>query len=131
VTSHTLTVSVPPAGDGHFDLIADGDYGDPPELATLIAEGITLGSAGSTGTDCFPATGSFPVSASDLASLAADGVAHVDVRNSPDVDAFCSTNSHTVRLTYNGRADHLDFGTIFVGASSSRNLVIRNDGRDF
>jgi subtilisin family serine protease/DNA-binding beta-propeller fold protein YncE len=129
-TSHILMVGAPPSGDGSIRLIAEGDFGASTKLATLTVEGVDLGAVGSAGTDCFPVSGSFPLSAPDLASLAADGVILADVQNSAEVDAFCGTNRHTVILTYDLPAGQLPFGSLFVGYSRTLSIRIENDGTD-
>jgi len=75
-------------GESGMDLVADGDYGDGSETASVSAEGLFLGSVGSTGFDCTQASGTFSLSAAQLATLIADGVVNLDVQNSPNVDAF-------------------------------------------
>ncbi|MCU0230226.1 MAG: choice-of-anchor D domain-containing protein [Acidobacteria bacterium] len=128
LTRHALTVFVTPGSDGSIELVADGDYGDSPELATASAEGLALGTVGALGSDCSPATERFPITAADLLSLAADGVVRVDVQNSPEVNVFCATNRHSVRLRYRGAGDRLDFGALFLGLSRTLELEVRNEG---
>ncbi len=129
-TFHTLPVGAPPSGGGAIRLIAEGDFGDPTESASLIVEGIVLGAAGSAGADCLPVSDSFPLSATDLASLAADGALLAEVRNSPEVDTFCVTNRHTVILTYDIPAGQLSFGSLFVDYSRTLSIRIENNGTD-
>ncbi len=129
-TTHVLAVTVPPEGGGTVELLADGDYGDSSETATATAEGLLLGSVGPTGVDCTRASGSFPLTASRLAELAADGTVALEVQNSPNVNAFCGTNRHTVRLRYDGPATALDFGSIFAGARQTLGIRVRNTGSD-
>ena len=97
-TVHALQTATPPVGNGRFELIADGDFGDPGELATLMVEGTNLGSTGSVGRDCIPAGGGFAIDASRLTGVLEDGVAEVTILNSPQVDVDCAVNRHTVRL---------------------------------
>ena len=73
---------------------------------------------GRTGIDCSPATGSFPLSAAQLAALASDGAIDVEVQNTIDVNVFCPVNRHTVRVRYGSPPDHLAFGTLFVGRAA-------------
>jgi len=129
-TSHTLLVTTPPQGGGTFELLANGDYGDGSESATLVAEGTTIGAAGSTGADCSPASGSFPINVALLSSLVADGRVSVLVQNSLDVNDFCEVNRHTVRLRYSGPADHLNFGGVFVGVTQTLKIHVSNAGTD-
>ncbi len=130
VTTHALFLTTPPEGGGTFTLTADGDYGDTPEHATLVAEGSTIGAVGSTGLDCSPATGTFEVSAARLAAMAADGRIDAQVSNTADVGDFCGQNVHTVRLHYARRADLLQFGALFVGARRTRSVIVENRGTD-
>ena len=128
-TNHDFEATIPPAGDGQIELVADGDFGDFTETATLEVEGMRLGEVGRTGIDCYPATGQFVLPAADLARVAADGTIHVSVTNSPDVNtSFCALNQHTVRLVYFGRVDLVDFGQVFVGGNDSLQFQIENRG---
>jgi len=127
-THHVLATAVPPDGGGVLELIAEGDFGAASETATAVAEGRTLGSADTAGSDCTEARSTFDIGAADFAALTADGVVQVDVRNSPDVGLFCAVNRHTVRLTYAGPAERLDFGDLFIGLTSTKSFVIRNEG---
>jgi hypothetical protein len=129
-TTHDLAVAVPPPADGSLELVAEGDYGDFGETATVSAEGVGLGSAGQVATDCQTAKASFPLSAALLSALTSDGVVHLQVQNSAIVDAFCPLNQHTVRLRYALPSDHLDFGPLFVGGNRQLSVVIRNAGTD-
>jgi subtilisin family serine protease len=129
-TAHLFPITIPPSGGGTLELIAEGDYGDLTESATARAEGTFVGLVGAVGSDCVPASGSFPVSAALLSALAADGTVGVVVQNSTDVNDFCSPNRHTVRLRYAGPADMLAFGPVFIGGSQTRNLAVTNAGTD-
>jgi len=127
-TAHHLVLPSPPASAGSLTLIAEGNYGDVAATATAIAEGIALGSAGGAGSDCEAATGVFPVTPSDLATLAADGAVDVTVRNSAAVEATCAVNRHTLHLSYRRRADLLDFGQVYPGFGTDRTVLIENRG---
>jgi len=129
-TDHELALTVPPTAGGRLELVADGDYGNFGETATLSAEGLVLGTAGEVGSDCVPATASFPISAATLATWAADGVVHAHVQNSGLVDVFCPVNRHTVRLVYSQGTDSIAFGSLFVGGLAQRLFLIRNVGTD-
>jgi hypothetical protein len=129
-TIHDFAVTVPPVGDGQIELVADGDYGDFTETATLEVEGMRLGEVGRTGVDCAPATGEFVLAAADLARVAADGTIEVDVTNSVDVNTFCGLNQHTVRLVYFGSPELIEFGPVFVRGSRSLEFQIENRGLD-
>ena len=37
LTEHSFPITVPPAGDGTLELVADGDYGSSSETATVSA----------------------------------------------------------------------------------------------
>ncbi|TMQ66477.1 MAG: choice-of-anchor D domain-containing protein [Candidatus Eisenbacteria bacterium] len=129
-TTHSLAIAVPPRGDGAFELDADGDYGFPPETATLTAEGYTLGQVGNTGTDCTTAHGEFAVDAGTLAALTADGIVHAEVQNTSDVNDFCSLNRHIVKLRYLLPAGAVDFGSLFVGSCVVDSVRVSNLGTD-
>lgn len=129
-TTHSLAIPVTPSGPGTFTLVADGDFGNFTETAALTAEGIPIGTAGASGTDCSPARATFDVSPADLAAFAADGTIDLVVRNSPDVDAGCVINTHTLSLTYRSIGDHLEFGDRFVGSSGFLTLLVENRGTD-
>ncbi|HEX6851651.1 MAG TPA: choice-of-anchor D domain-containing protein [Candidatus Polarisedimenticolaceae bacterium] len=130
MTTHLLVPPSAVAGEGTFTLVADGDYGDSSEIATATAEGLPIGQVGEVGSDCQRAQGSFSVSPSDLATLAADGTISVQVQNSAYVDAICSPNRHIVTLAYSEDATRLDYGTVFVGARPVRTVRISNIGDD-
>ncbi|HKQ98341.1 MAG TPA: choice-of-anchor D domain-containing protein [Candidatus Polarisedimenticolia bacterium] len=130
VTQHSFTITAPPAGGGSVTLLAEGDYGDPVEVATLEAEGMVLGSTGGTGTDCTPALGSFAVSAGQMAALVADGVVRITVTNNPEVNVFCSPNRHTVTFSYDTPASSIEFAPLFLGLTATRVLKVHNRGTD-
>ncbi len=128
LTQHAFPIVVAPASDGSVELLAEGEYGNDYEQATMSTEGLQLGSVGATGSYCAPATGRFPVGAADLLALAADGVVRVDVQNSYDVGLYCAINRHTVRLRYRGAADRLDFGVQYVGLPRILEIEVKNRG---
>src|SRR5262249_39312025 len=76
------------------------------------------------------ATGTFQVSASDLAGAASDGVVEIAVQNSIAVGPICGVNRHTVRLRYNGPINRLDFGGVFVGDTRSLSVILENVGTE-
>jgi hypothetical protein len=84
---------------------------------------------GDTGSDCFPATGTFALAANDFAGLAADGVLEIEVANSPTVGSFCVLNRHTLRLSYDLPLERLDFGTVYLDYERTLPILIKNDGR--
>jgi sugar lactone lactonase YvrE len=129
-TSHHLPATASPEGGGTLTVLANGDFGFEGETATVIAEGNVLGTVGPVGTDCAPATRTFTLSPGLLANLIADGRIDVEIQNSPEVNVFCSINSHSVHLQYSGPADSLNFGPVFIGVSRSMGLTVRNDGTD-
>ncbi|MBI3449432.1 MAG: choice-of-anchor D domain-containing protein [Acidobacteria bacterium] len=130
LTTHRFPITVPPGGAGTAELIANGDFGDPTETATLAVEGTILGSIGGIGTDCATASAVFPVSDAALEAAAADGVLEITVQNSVDAAANCPENSHLVRLTYRGSSEHLDFGSVPVGDDRTLTLLIQNTGSE-
>ena len=129
-TTHRLSLPIPPGPGvpGSLELIADGDYYFPWQTATLTAEGHSLGSFGGTFTVCGRVDQNVALPASTLDSLASDGVVDVQVQNSPDVSAGCSTNRHTVVLRYSGPPDRLAFGSLFIGSSRALVVQVRNRG---
>ncbi len=129
-TDHAFAIETAPIGEGTIEVVADGDFGSASEYATVTAEGNTLGQVGAAGSDCIPASGTFPLTAEDLGSLAADGVVEVRLRNTSAVHIICAVNEHRVALTYAGAADLLDFGQVFTGYTASRAVVIENVGTD-
>jgi subtilisin family serine protease len=130
-TWHNLTLPVPPEADASLRVWVNGDYGFPGETATVSAEGRFIGMVGGESTyDCGPAEDTFPLPASDLALLAADGVVNVEVRNGVHVDDYCSTREHHVDLSYEAPTAMLDFGGVFVTASRSIRIHVSNVGLD-
>ncbi len=128
-TVHSFPINGMIGTSGTLELIADGDYGSASETATAVAEGIVLGSVGGIGPDCVPASGSFPLDETLLANLLADDVVIVEVENSSTVGLFCSVNRHTVRLLL-PRSGPVNLGGVFLGASASLTLEVRNTGTD-
>ena len=126
-TAHTFPIEVSPSGPGTVHLVADGDYGDGSEIATVLLEGTTVGSAGETGTDCTTARGDFSVAAALLSQVTADGHVDIAVQNSFAVDDFCSPNRHMVTLEYAGPAE-FQFGTVYAYSSRTITLSVRNGG---
>jgi hypothetical protein len=129
-TNHSLPVEVSPVGGGVLQLIADGDFGNSSEIATITVEGQVLGSIGNGPGDCVPVTGEFPLDAGLLATLAADSRLDVNVRNSSAVGVFCDTNLHRVVLRYGTAPDSIDFGELFVGQARTRSVEIVNTGSE-
>ena len=107
----------------------DGDFGNASEVARLFVDGLRIGTVGNVGSDCFPATGTIALAASDFAGLAADGTLEIEVANSPTVFAFCVINRHSIRLSYDTPLERLDFGTVYLGYERTLPIVIKNDGR--
>jgi len=127
-SAHVLSIEPPPFGAGMLRLIAVGDFGDPDETATVMAEGVVLGTVGGFGQDCVPVLADFELDASTLGALADDGIIEATVRNSATVSDGCVANSHSLRLTYDESADPLDFGSRFVGSGAERQLIVDNVG---
>jgi hypothetical protein len=115
VSSFALPLGQLPVAGGTLELVAAGDFGTSAETATVSVEGTVLGSVGSRGYDCEPATGTFAIAASALRASAADGVVNVRVENSAAVDLFCAANSHFVRLRFGVGAGGLDYGGVTDG----------------
>jgi hypothetical protein len=101
---------------------------DLGEAATLVVEGVALGLIGNTGSDCVPTSRSFDVDPARMIALGADGVVQATVVNSSTVAAVCNPNRHTVRLSYEARADLLEFGTVYSGSTTRLALTMRNPG---
>ncbi|HKQ97816.1 MAG TPA: S8 family serine peptidase [Candidatus Polarisedimenticolia bacterium] len=129
-THQSIVPEIPPTGGATLELMAIGSYvTNPPRTATVSVEGRVLGSTDPVSYACsFPAVKGFPLSASDLAALLADGRIDVTVQNSSAVRAVCDVNRHLLRLKYDGPTDHLDLGAPFVGATAVRSLRLRNEG---
>ncbi|MGH7726255.1 MAG: choice-of-anchor D domain-containing protein [Candidatus Eiseniibacteriota bacterium] len=129
-TLHDLFLPVPPGGGGSIQLYVNGDYGEPTETATLYVEGDLIGSAGSVFFACMPDSEDLVLSASTLGAYASDGVVHALVQNSVNVEPFCGTEEHRVRLTYRGSTSPFALGVHFVGTCHSDSIEIRNPGTD-
>ena len=130
ITVHQLLTTTPPAGGGQIKLRAEGDYGFSPEIATLTVEGVVLGGTTPAGTDCAPSNGTFELSAAQLAAFLSDGVVDCQVVNDPQVDVFCSPNRHTVELRYDGPAETLAFGALFLGLHKDLTIMLENAGTE-
>ncbi|HXV75174.1 MAG TPA: choice-of-anchor D domain-containing protein [Candidatus Polarisedimenticolaceae bacterium] len=129
VTHHRLPLELAATGGAQIDVVGDGDFGASSEFAIVRAEGVVLGSIGTTGSDCIPAVGRFSIDADRLAALVDDGLVEIDVFNGTTVDAICEKNAHTVRLHYDAIASVIDFGDVFVGTERSRAVRLRNAGQ--
>ncbi len=127
-TTHSLSLTVPPAGEGLVELTADGDFGASFETATASVDGQLLGSAGGAGQDCSVAVASFTLDADRLAELAGDGVISFQVQNSDEVAPFCIANLHRVRLSYRSAPDRLSFDPTFVGGRRDQPFAVENRG---
>ncbi len=129
-TYHRLELPSPPPAGSEFELIAEGDFGEYDEIATLIVEGVTLGRVGGKGADCMPVSGRFHVSPDQLAAFTADGRVDARVDNGSEVDPYCEPNRHTVKLCYAISVLSLEFGSPFVGQVVRRSFVVSNHGTD-
>lgn len=129
-TEHRLSIAIPPVGDGFIELIANGDFDEGTEAATLFAEGLLLGSVGNRAPSCMPNSRIIPIDSARLAGLTADGLLEMTVRNTEEVGSFCDLNSHFVRLTYVNAdpAAGIDFGAAPKGERRNVELMVRNDG---
>ncbi|MFQ5719424.1 MAG: choice-of-anchor D domain-containing protein [Acidobacteriota bacterium] len=130
LTRHLLPFPQTPGSTGRLTLTVSGDFGSSFETATANAEDRITLVGGNATRDCITSASSVVVSAPDMTALAADGVLSVDVRNSAAVGPFCSTNSHVVRLVYRSAADKVEFGTLFVGQTRTRNALVTNVGTE-
>jgi subtilisin family serine protease len=129
---HEFAVPVPPAGGGVVEFVAEGDFdGDEPgEFTILSAEAGVRLVVEDTGVECDPATRSVAATAQQMAELTADGRVKMLVYNGPGSEASCPVNRHTVRLSYSGASDRLDFGTVFVGVGRTLSVTVENAGTD-
>lgn len=127
-TTHSFLITVPPAGEGLVELMADGDFGAPFETATASVDGQVLGSTGGSGQDCSVAVASFTLDADRLAELAGAGVISFQVQNSDEVTLFCVANLHLVRLSYRSAPDRLSFDPTFVGSQRDLAFAVENRG---
>jgi subtilisin family serine protease len=127
-TTHELRLPAPPSGEGTLRVVPEGDFGDPGETATVIAEGVGLGVLGQLGIDCSAATGGFPLDATLFGAFAADGIVTVSVSNGAVVEPHCERSLHTVELSYRTAGDRLDFGSRYVGDPKMLRLGVENAG---
>ena len=127
-TAHRLEAPLPPAGGGILEFVAEGDFGNPPEKATLVVEGQEIGTIGGAEAACGTVMRQFPMAPEALAALLADGVLEAEARNTSAVNPTCESNRHTVRLRYSSPGDRIDFGDLLAGASRTRTIVLRNTG---
>jgi subtilisin family serine protease/DNA-binding beta-propeller fold protein YncE len=131
LTVHPLPVRALPDGRGATITVeANGDFGNPVEKATVVAEGLLLGEAGGIGTDCTTARGTFTIAPADLATLAADGVIVVEVLNTAAVDPICLVDRHEISLAYRGDGGRLEFGAVVPGIERVLALEVRNNGTE-
>ncbi|OLE66171.1 MAG: hypothetical protein AUG03_01140 [Acidobacteria bacterium 13_1_20CM_2_68_14] len=129
-TTHRLPTTYAPAGAATVEVEVNGNYSDTYKTTQVTAEGFLLGSLGSSGSDCGLLAKSFPLDAGQMASMTSDGVLEVTLQNSPYVYPYCTTNQHTVRLTYMGARDLLDFGPHFIGVHRSLTVALHNRGSE-
>ena len=129
-THHTLALPSVPGTEGSLRLDTEGDYNDVGEFATVIVEGVNIGHAGEKGFECTRDSTTFGLTDAQLQQFGADRSVQVTVANSPTVDAYCLTNSHTVRFRYRDPGDVVDFGLRFLGTCRSETLEVKNPGTD-
>jgi hypothetical protein len=129
-THHVLALPSSPGGQGRINLVAQGDFNDFGETATLIVEGQLIGHVGEHGYECGADSGSFNLSDAQLAQFGGDRVVDLTVANSPTAEAYCSLNQHSVRFSYRDRSDRLDLGIRFLGTCASETLEVANTGTD-
>jgi subtilisin family serine protease len=129
-TSHALPLALAPGGGGTLEVTVQGNYERAEETASVLLEGELLGSLGANGFTCGAATAGFGVTRERLETTAVDGVVQVTVQNSPDVNLFCATNLHTVRLHYPAASERVDFGVVYTGSRRTTALEVRNRGAE-
>ncbi|HYV84597.1 MAG TPA: choice-of-anchor D domain-containing protein [Patescibacteria group bacterium] len=129
-TQHALVVDAPTNSGGRLALVAQGDYGDVQQYVTVSAGGLVLGSRGGVVAGCAPVIAQFDLTAAQLHDLTADGMLHVTAQNSPEVDALCAVNRHTVTLSYSVGVDPVDFGSLFTGGVAQAKIAVVNRGTD-
>lgn len=129
-TNHLLHCSAPVGGPGLLTVEVSGDYGDSLEFATVIVEGVEMGTIGDLGWDCGVGSRSFPLGKARLEELLGDETLDVVVANTRYVSPSCGDSRHTVVLSYPGPADVLDFGRTYVGGADTLWLTVRNAGAE-
>jgi len=129
-TVHRLPLTFAPGGAATLDVTVEGNFGATFETADVTAERILLGKVGAGGGDCGTVTRSFPIDAFLFALMAADDAVEVTVQNNDNVDVFCQINRHTLKLTYAGARDLLDFGPLFIGLQKTMTIAIHNRGSE-
>ncbi|MGH9798149.1 MAG: choice-of-anchor D domain-containing protein, partial [Candidatus Polarisedimenticolia bacterium] len=129
-TSHALPLALAPGGGGTLEVTVQGNYERADETATVRLEGELLGSLGASGFTCGSATGGFEVARQRLETVAVDGTVQVTVENSPEVNLFCVSNLHTVRLHYPAASERVDFGVVYTGSRRNTALEVRNRGAE-
>ena len=106
----------------------DGDFGDFSEVATLSIEGSELATVGRNGFDCTATQRTVVVSPAQLQAWSADGHVQAEIQNTIDVNPFCGINRHTLVLTYQLPPTAIDYGELFIGATKTIAVTIRNRG---
>src|SRR5439155_14375597 len=129
-TVHRLPIAFAPGGAASLEVTVEGNYGSVVETADVTAEGIPMGNLGSGGSECLTLTRTFPIDPFLFAAMTADDAVDVTVQNSPWVDVFCQVNRHTLRLSYAGARDALDFGPLFIGLQKTMTIAVHNRGSE-
>ena len=131
LTTHRLPISYAPGGAASVEVTVTGNYNRADQTADVTADGVFLGRLSGTHiADCVDVTATFPLDQGRLASMTSDGLVEVTIQNSAFVNTFCATNRHTVRLSYAGARDLLDFGSLFVGVRRSLAVAVHNRGSE-
>jgi hypothetical protein len=127
-TTHNFMTSFNAVGDGELTVTIDGNYYSNDEYAEVYIEGDFVGTLNPNFNGAF--TQNFTIPESNLNNYLSNGTVSVSVNNSPQVDPWYANDFHTVRLTYSGAGDSLDFGESFVNYKASREILIENKGTD-
>jgi hypothetical protein len=106
----------------------DGDFNSTSEYADIYIEDAFVGTINPT-TNNF-STQEFLIPAEDLNRYLYDGVLIVSVANSPNVGVGSGNDFHQVSISYTGGQDSLDYGEVFIGNDTYRNIIISNTGTD-
>ncbi|MGH9867392.1 MAG: S8 family serine peptidase [Candidatus Polarisedimenticolia bacterium] len=126
-TVHRFAVDPRLSGDATLEVLAQGSFQSPFQLAWVSLEGTTLGWLGLSSDPC--AAGKvFVVPRELLAAAAADGAVDFTVTNTSTFPTTCPLRRHSLSLTWPGAADALSFGEVPLGQIASRSLDVSNTG---
>jgi len=101
-TTHTFTGTPSPSGNGTLTVSVRGDYDYSGEYSDIWVEGTFMGTNQGPAIQCDAnwQIVSFTVTSAQLSAWASDGQIVVEVRNSSEVNVFCTYNQHQVTIAY-------------------------------